>query len=385
VYLPTAGAGDHDADDAAAVVWYLPHYLADGRSAELLAAATVDALARPAAAAPTVAVADGRANADAPSPARAPEPLPPALGTVFPPRGGTVGLYAAVGAFFLGELLPPWARRGARALPPPPGPPATAATRSVTSRCASFSAAATARFAAAAAAAGTTVGCGLVGALGVAVVGTGVLPPAAPPRAAAGAPWGVSVLVDARVDAPAGGGLRRSSVGCFVGATPVDVPLPAARGGAAPACGDGWTAAAAVHARVHGGAGGGRAPAIAAMGVLVTALTTAPGRAALRAAVASATEQGRFLPPTVSNVGRCVAVDGANRRAVAGGGGGGPPPTVSAVRLLNGDAVAGAPMVLYATCVGGRLTLCLSTVQPLISEAASAALLASLVRAVEAA
>ena len=210
-----------------------------------------------------------------------------------------------------------------------------------------------------------------------------------PPRppSSVGAPWEVMVLVDARVDAPAGGGLRRTSVGCFIGSTPVDVPLPAASGGAGASLGDdGWSsaAAAAVHRRVHG-VGGGRAPAIAAIEVLVTALATAPGRAALWAAVASPVEQGRFLPPVVSNVGRCAAVDGANGRAVAAGGVGGPSPTVSAVRLLNGDAVAGSPLVLYATCVGGRLTLCLTTVQPLISEAASAALLASLVRAVEAA
>lgn len=90
VYLPAPGR-EHDPADAAAVVYYLPHYLADGTSIDILAAATVDALAAavgPAAKANTATV-----------------PLAPPLGEVYPPPGGAgiAGMARGVAAFLAAD------------------------------------------------------------------------------------------------------------------------------------------------------------------------------------------------------------------------------------------------------------------------------------------
>lgn len=163
VYLPAPGR-EHDPADAAAVVYYLPHYLADGTSIDILAAATVDALAAavgPAAKANTATV-----------------PLAPPLGEVYPPPGGAgiAGMARGVAAFLAAETAAPLTRRHRRALAPPPaGPPATAATRTASAVDAVIEPAAVGRFAAAARAAGTTVGAGLVAAFAAALDGAGVV------------------------------------------------------------------------------------------------------------------------------------------------------------------------------------------------------------------
>lgn len=163
VYLPAPGR-EHDPADAAAVVYYLPHYLADGTSIDILAAATVDALAAavgPAAKANTATV-----------------PLAPPLGEVYPPPGGAgiAGMARGVAAFLAAEAAAPLTRRHRRALAPPPaGPPATAATRTASAVDAVIEPAAVGRFAAAARAAGTTVGAGLVAAFAAALDGAGVV------------------------------------------------------------------------------------------------------------------------------------------------------------------------------------------------------------------
>lgn len=186
----------------------------------------------------------------------------------------------------------------------------------------------------------------------------------------------VDVPINGRVGAPEGAGLSRDTVGCYIGAGAVDVPLPA---GAA-AAPDQWALASAVHATVH--APGYRASEVSAFGVFTAVLGSAPGRAMLRAAARSPAQQGRIIPPAVSNVGRCGLTDEANGRAAASAAA---PPTVGAIRLMDWEAVLGAPLVLYACTVGGRMALVLTSTEPLVSTATAAAVLAAVVKTIEAA
>lgn len=192
----------------------------------------------------------------------------------------------------------------------------------------------------------------------------------------------IDVPINGRVGAPAGGGLTPTTVGCYVGAGILDVPL--AGGGAAAAAEerpDLWALASTVHATVH--APGHRAAELSRFGVMAAFLTSAAGRPFIRSMVHSASEQGRIMPPSVSNVGRCGLTDAANGRAAAAAAAGAP--TVGAIRLMDWEAQMGAPLILYACTVGGAMTLVLVSTQPLLSTAAAAAVLAAVVKAIEAA
>ncbi|KAK1859451.1 hypothetical protein I4F81_002047 [Pyropia yezoensis] len=381
VYLPAPGS-THAPTDAAAVVYYLPHYLSDGTSVDVLAAATIDALT---AASSAGVVAAGQVGMAA---AGEVVPLAPAVNDVYPPQGGGLLGMAAGLLRFASEVAAPVTRRHRRALVFPPGPPATPATRTASAIDAVVSAAALRRFAAAARAAGTTVGCGLVAALAVALDGVGVMAPS-------GSDIAVDVPINGRVGAPAGSGLTPTTVGCYVGAGIVDVPLAGGAyrdGGGDPP--DLWALASKVHAAVH--APGYRASELSAFGVLSAILTCGPGRALVRSVINSTTEQGRIMPPTVSNVGRCGLSDAANGRAVAaaaaapagaagGDGANGGFPTVGAIRLMDWEAQMGAPLILYACSVAGAMTLVLTSTQPQVPTATAGAMLASVVKTIEAA
>ncbi|GAB0493763.1 hypothetical protein MMPV_005048 [Pyropia vietnamensis] len=393
VYLPPPGARV-DPADAAAVVWYLPHYLADGTSVDALAAATIDALAFQSAG------ACGGAGGVRASPSPLPPPvvpLAPPLGEVYPPPGGALlGTALGIGLFLGGELAAPWTQRHRRGLaPPPPGPRATAATRSCSAHDAIVPAAAVQRFAAAAKAAGTTVGCGLVAALALALDAAGVVAPAPPGRRPS--TIAVDVPINARVGAPSEKGLESTTVGCYVGSAVVDVPVgvggnhdgegEGAGGGDRPGL---WALASSVHATVH--SPGYRKAEAERFGVLGTLLSSFFGRGMLHAAVTSPRQQGRVMPPAVSNVGRCGLTDAANARAAAAataaaanGAAGASPVSASAIRLMDYEAALGAPLILYACSVGGDMCLVLTSVQPLVSVAAAEKLLALVVQHIESA
>lgn len=304
VYLPAPGS-THAPTDAAAVVYYLPHYLSDGTSVDVLAAATIDALTAASSAGVVAAGQVGMAAAGEVGEAAAGEvvPLAPAVNDVYPPQGGGLLGMAAGLLRFASEVAAP-----------------------VT---------------------------------------------------------------------PAGSGLTPTTVGCYVGAGIVDVPLAGGAyrdGGGDPP--DLWALASKVHAAVH--APGYRASELSAFGVLSAILTCGPGRALVRSVINSTTEQGRIMPPTVSNVGRCGLSDAANGRAVAaaaaapagaagGDGANGGFPTVGAIRLMDWEAQMGAPLILYACSVAGAMTLVLTSTQPQVPTATAGAMLASVVKTIEAA
>jgi len=362
VFLPPPGT-PHNRTDAGALVWYTPHYLTDGTSTDALAAATVDALAAAAAAA--------AGGASPPPHPPAVVPLAPPLGAVYPPPGGALGVPLGMARLVVKEVLTPLTARHRRPLVAPRGPPAKPAERSGTAHDALVPAAVVRRFAAAAKAAGTTVGCALVAAAAAALDAGGVVAPAAAGRRSTVA---IDVPINARVGAPAGSGLHPTTVGCYVGSAVVDVPVTAATAN------DLWPAAVAVFDTIH--TAGFRRFQAESFGVLGELLSSAPGRSMLGAKVASPSEQGRLMPPGVSNVGRYTLTDAANDRVAAGGGGS---PTVTAVRLLDWEATMGASLILYACTVGGDMALVLTTVQPLVSTAAAEAVLAEVVRHIEAA
>lgn len=109
VYVPAPGVA-HAPADAAAVVYYLPHYLSDGTSVDVLSAATVDAL--------TAAASTGGgdpATTAAVAAAGGVVPLAPAADDVYPPPGGPLlGMAAGVARFLAGEVAAPLTRSPSR-------------------------------------------------------------------------------------------------------------------------------------------------------------------------------------------------------------------------------------------------------------------------------
>lgn len=93
------------------------------------------------------------------------------------------------------------------------------------------------------------------------------------------------------------------------------------------------------------------------------------------------------LPPTAAAAAASAAAAAAAEAATAAGGGSadGGLPTVGAIRLMDWEAQVGAPLVLYSCTVGGRMALVLTSTQPLVSAATAAAVLAAVVKAIEAA
>lgn len=141
VYLPAPGS-THAPTDAAAVVYYLPHYLSDGTSVDVLAAATIDALTAASSAGVVAAGQVGMAAAGEVGEAAAGEvvPLAPAVNDVYPPQGGACGRHdgrvwagggarscagrgggdGAVGVGHCGGRAYQWAGGGARRVGPDP-------------------------------------------------------------------------------------------------------------------------------------------------------------------------------------------------------------------------------------------------------------------------
>jgi len=372
----------------AAVVWFIPHYLTDGTSVDILCGALVDALNA------------GDASAAAAATAAVPPPtvpLPPAMTTVFPPRGGAAGAALATATVLVSGMLEGLTRARVRAVvpaAPPAASPATAdggattaaARRSMGAVDVVVPAPVMDRLRAGAKGASVSVGAALVAALGVALADSAVVAP----RSALRNQLLVCVPMNGRSAAAAdGGGVPADAVGCYVGAVDVALAVPpprppavagadGAKGAAPPGNPRLWAAAAAAHAAIH--APSARAASLRHLGVATT-LGVAPSAGPyLDALVADPVVQGRLLKdPFVSNVGRCARTEAANGRGGRAGA------AVTAIRLMDWEGQLGAPLGIYVCTVGGGASLVMTWAEPMVDATAAKAVLAAVVRLIEAA